>query len=1567
MSWEEELSRSVNETFTPGLRNHYKRLVADNAYHTCEECGFAIGKYPGKYGRYCPHCGTDFYYQSSFPKRPKIIDSASESIMGDPARTPMTPVGSPATPAAPAVEAEDEDEVTESTILPDPELVEIVDTRDYDWVSGKPIPGSGKPNFCFRCSKTHEVHWIIRDARGKMWTVGAGCAKLLWAGWQPSPAELKKKEAESITKLKQRTFERRSDAVADAVRKIEDQLPTSFPGYRTESFDFRGKIYTSNDNLIVVTLRDMAMAAKPADFVRVLLKKWVKVQSLKLLKAAKPKLTADEIEKAQKRYADVVVLKLVSTTKVTESSSVAEKLEPLPADECDPLELEAGIAVEMEHTDDKAEASRIARQHLQEDPHYYRKLFKAEILKKDEVGDDVWAKMKDVWTEAMGFGSGCWLTKSGVVIPVSNHGMTLADPGARKKMGLSNPAPGYGDFKAAYAAGNLAIRRYGAGDLKVDGRFTADAIARVKKAVGDLAPKQEVVWGDENGELVLAHISGSLFASVFTPSDVKEVKESGKAVCAWCGKDLGERPELKDGEVTHGICAPCRDKMLTEGVLETLGGEGGPDAGTTEPPPGNVSSPQMGGRANPQPKEAASVDGQSVTPGEPPTGNPQGSRAVESELEEWGQQKGTCSNCGKSVPKSDMRGSMCRACANDVARPDSIPASSQDAPRGKTSESTEHKYATPKLIGIEDTRDIDFESGKRIPGTGEAATCQRCNRKHEVIYHVQDRDGKMWFVGSGCCKQFFDGWEPSKDELRIARQKAREAVDARIAARGETLAAEWRDEMRKQLASVRKPEVSCLGASKYAHGPEDRDYATSDGVITSHMMRGGSGHFTDLPSSTQKQFWGLWAYTLVRKLWDRLGYGQKIPKKVGQGYFEKEVVEALIQETLKRLNLPVTESSLVEFMVKLPTDVDWYSPDGGHSKIWLKSSSGVVFFWLRNGRWTRQDFTSQETVPGQQITASHPKVREIVHKFFALDEASDSWEDELTTEMMGYPVIDEIEQLGESVEVVTLGPDLIKRLKEEYQMLMRNAGARVKTLNDAEEFLEGVMTWVEYLRKLCIGSGHSNNNSPIRLWAYKHSLLTKYYSEKMDAEISDIDRAVKAAFSDLELALEDVPSTFRLRQREGKSPEECLQWLKDQLENWKRRSASRAVKFWDVLDYAIVWLKRTALNAEENPALPVSRSTKTTIEGWQVQIEGEVEKMETLKHILKTARSRLASVYPQVLRIAPPLHLLSADLGTGGLYYGNKIVLNIHTFISSTSPMEGVHVLIHELGHHVYRTLSADVKKMWDTAVRSDKATVHLSRLFADMKDDEDVLDYLKRLHSSGRYVDYLHLETLLYLPGSVGFHEKIHTHAEVRAAIAKHGDTISLPAHPVTYYASKNTEEAFCEAFGLRIAYGPRTLHPMILALLKTALPSMRTESKETVDGEDGGRAFKSAVGIVIKDRSDVLFGLAVTTDDRNDKWCFPGGGVDPEDGGDVLISARREVFEETSLDVRPSGTVLVHPDQPEVAFVVCEFIAGTLHPNREFSELQWIPFGAVDQFPDVYSMNKSILQRVPNSQLGE
>jgi hypothetical protein len=55
---------------------------------------------------------------------------------------------------------------------------------------------------------------------------------------------------------------------------------------------------------------------------------------------------------------------------------VEADLKPVPKGKFDPIELEKGIKIEMEHTKDRKTAETIAKQHLSERPDYYKRLNK---------------------------------------------------------------------------------------------------------------------------------------------------------------------------------------------------------------------------------------------------------------------------------------------------------------------------------------------------------------------------------------------------------------------------------------------------------------------------------------------------------------------------------------------------------------------------------------------------------------------------------------------------------------------------------------------------------------------------------------------------------------------------------------------------------------------------------------------------------------------------------------------------------------------------------------------------------------------------------------------------------------------------------------------------------------------------------------------------------------------------------------------------------------------------------------------------------------------------------------
>lgn len=120
----------------------------------------------------------------------------------------------------------------------------------------------------------------------------------------------------------------------------------------------------------------------------------------------------------------------------------------------------------------------------------------------------------------------------------------------------------------------------------------------------------------------------------------------------------------------------------------------------------------------------------------------------------------------------------------------------------------------------------------------------------------------------------------------------------------------------------------------------------------------------------------------------------------------------------------------------------------------------------------------------------------------------------------------------------------------------------------------------------------------------------------------------------------------------------------------------------------------------------------------------------------------------------------------------------------------------------------------------------------------------------------------------------------------------------------------------------------------------------------------FSAACAICIDRAGNILLGKAVTDDDRNGLWCFPGGGIEP--GEHPARAAERECFEESGFKAYAVREPIRNTRKPNVAFVVCKLGGGALRMNHEFSDMRWVPKVEAMQLPDLYPVNRFILDKV-------
>lgn len=126
--------------------------------------------------------------------------------------------------------------------------------------------------------------------------------------------------------------------------------------------------------------------------------------------------------------------------------------------------------------------------------------------------------------------------------------------------------------------------------------------------------------------------------------------------------------------------------------------------------------------------------------------------------------------------------------------------------------------------------------------------------------------------------------------------------------------------------------------------------------------------------------------------------------------------------------------------------------------------------------------------------------------------------------------------------------------------------------------------------------------------------------------------------------------------------------------------------------------------------------------------------------------------------------------------------------------------------------------------------------------------------------------------------------------------------------------------------------------------------------------------VSVAIRDQDRLLFVQEGRTDnDRFGCWNLPGGRL--EAGETLPEGARREVSEETGLDVTLTGLVGIYSDRRDLNRHAVRFVFSAPHPGGiavpgdEILAVRWFIPSEVDEMADDLLINPYLLRRVAAS----
>jgi len=415
-----------------------------------------------------------------------------------------------------------------------------------------------------------------------------------------------------------------------------------------------------------------------------------------------------------------------------------------------------------------------------------------------------------------------------------------------------------------------------------------------------------------------------------------------------------------------------------------------------------------------------------------------------------------------------------------------------------------------------------------------------------------------------------------------------------------------------------------------------------------------------------------------------------------------------------------------------------------------------------------------------------------------------------------------------------LSVDSVEKLRAEFLQLMKSY-SKLKTWDDFEYIRAATIRWAEQYETILVQIRDELKSRSVEYRA-------KLYKERPNIEwAKGYEKQIGKAWRlESEMRSFGVSSwSYYQKYEPTVTKEQLFERAKRALPTWERRVRKAAQNSWKLLSEIGEWAERSGWYGGGGEAIDIKRygSENVMIEGFDTEVigyddadDGDRESMAKLRAGLGKYVQRASRVYPWLLKYKLPIRVYFSGDETER---GDWLARYEKTYMSVSSSGlvladvdELAKAFAHEMGHHIYeQVISGQARKDWGAFISGNNINLDLRDVIAKMRPGESEGDFERRIKDEDPIL-YLQLNGLAY--------DNEYRHLGLLGAygIKKHLDDGGTPvlvvnSKPISAYGAKNKEEAFCEAFGLAVAHGPRAVLPDVLVLLKAVLPGFKAESK--------------------------------------------------------------------------------------------------------------------------------------------
>lgn len=411
-----------------------------------------------------------------------------------------------------------------------------------------------------------------------------------------------------------------------------------------------------------------------------------------------------------------------------------------------------------------------------------------------------------------------------------------------------------------------------------------------------------------------------------------------------------------------------------------------------------------------------------------------------------------------------------------------------------------------------------------------------------------------------------------------------------------------------------------------------------------------------------------------------------------------------------------------------------------------------------------------------------------------------------------------------------LTPDVVRRLRKDFLTLMKNT-KRAKTYPQLREFSRALGRWRVMLSRI-----EKQVDSRLYVIMGRAERQNPSESAKASAQQAKVYRKhVIKLMGDLLFELQELPIGSQRDfkgEPTGMSRDDVLDRWEKEGPKWEARARRKARKLWDSFDEFLEWSRSTDESWGAGGDITVSKPRKEQfqLEGFVVKTVGYSDKYaENIKRFgvaLRQYKQRAARFVPALLKHKLPFIVsFESDPVSFGptAYYDNNRIQVGPGGAYEKNVTKLVHLLAHEMGHHLYAMLSKEKVGLWTAFVKGGTAPIDLNRdVLSRQRSGEDDVEFLKRLKKEDPVL-MMRLGTMdptTWGVPSRGMMERI------RFQAAKKG-VIDVSTRLPSAYAAMDSSEAFSEVVGNLVGYGPRTVPAETLAMFKMLYPGSKTENR--------------------------------------------------------------------------------------------------------------------------------------------